>query len=361
MQKQYNAPFELALIRHDGESYLYEPRNEKTWPGELLENALLVRILGFCEAPQNEEDIIAFIKESANCDLSAADATFQELLDSELLCAHKEQDALFNGKDGWHDKAWDHALRFHAHTNEQKKTDYSSDPKGLGDKALMQQYVEAEMQPSSYKIFENAEIISLPKTEFPQADPFGKIVEGELYKDNSAPMNIGLFSKFLELGYGETGFRKMPVTGVHVGKTVPSGGSRHPTEVYPIVLDVEGVDNGIYHYNVKDHSLECILKGSFSDFVLKNLIRHKDRLSFNPKVVFMYTIIFERSMFRYRESRSYRVMHYDLGHILQNTSYLARSMRQKCYRNYSLNEEEVEKVLNLDALHESAMAVAAIG
>jgi len=80
-----------------------------------------------------------------------------------------------------------------------------------------------------------------------------------------------------------------------------------------------------------------------------------------PKVVFIYTTIFERSMFRYRESRSYRVMHYDLGHVLQNTSYLARCLNQNCYRGYSLNECAAEKILKLDFLSESAMAVAALG
>lgn len=43
-----------------------------------------------------------------------------------------------------------------------------------------------------------------------------------------------------------------------VFKTSPSGGARHPTEVYLYARDVEGLAPGAYHYAAADHSLEYL-------------------------------------------------------------------------------------------------------
>ncbi|MDF5808502.1 hypothetical protein P4123_14470 [Pseudomonas aeruginosa] len=52
-----------------------------------------------------------------------------------------------------------------------------------------------------------------------------------------------------------------PLGDVFVRKTSPSGGSLHPVEVYPIVLNVDGIERGIYHYSVRRHGLERLWTG----------------------------------------------------------------------------------------------------
>ena len=39
-------------------------------------------------------------------------------------------------------------------------------------------------------------------------------------------------------------------------RTVPSAGSRHPFECYPLILNVEGLEPGLYHYLPMEHRLE---------------------------------------------------------------------------------------------------------
>ena len=39
-------------------------------------------------------------------------------------------------------------------------------------------------------------------------------------------------------------------------RVVPSGGGLYPIDLYVGILNVEEIDPGIYHYNVKEHCLE---------------------------------------------------------------------------------------------------------
>jgi hypothetical protein len=86
-----------------------------------------------------------------------------------------------------------------------------------------------------------------------------------------------------------------------------------------------------------------------------------DRPSFNPSIVFLYSSIFERSMYRYRDSRSYRVINFDIGHLMQTVSYLAKSIGAHAYGGYSHKDALVDKFLGIDGVIESSMAYTALG
>ena len=80
---------------------------------------------------------------------------------------------------------------------------------------------------------------------------------------------------------------------------MPSGGSRHPTEVFQLVV-TRGLDlsMGLYHYHPATHSLDRLARdkrleviGAFTGVV-------PDAVAF-PAL----TLLRERSMWRYREAR----------------------------------------------------------
>lgn len=360
---RYRTPFGLCLMHCDGALSLYESGSERNWLSSILKSPLAVGILNLCSSARPEEEIVSFICEEAACDKATALATIEEMTSAGLLQDADDPllaPAVEMGR-AWDEKNWSAPLLFHWHTAQQEKMNYSADPKGLADKALMAEYLAEESPPPSYKSIEGREVISLPLVTGVDHANFPTVVSDELYRHQSEEFTIDSLSWFLKLAYGETGSRVMPVSGKHVGKTSPSGGSRHPTEAYLFIINVTGLKNGVYHYNVKDHALILLREGSYRDFTFKYLLRHKSRVSFDPCVVIVHATIFERSMFRYRESRSYRVMQYDLGHLLQTASYLARALRKKCYRSYTLDERMVEKEIGIDGMKEAAMAVVAIG
>lgn len=55
----------------------------------------------------------------------------------------------------------------------------------------------------------------------------------------------------------------------------PSAGARYPLEVYPIMLNCEGLKKGLYHYNVKENSLELLLEEDLSKWLIETTGREK--------------------------------------------------------------------------------------
>src|SRR4030042_1244429 len=83
----------------------------------------------------------------------------------------------------------------------------------------------------------------------------------------------------------------------------PSAGGRYPLEVYPIVLHIDGLKNGVYHYNVRDNVLEILFKEDVSSWVSKTFGRQDWILQ--SSVIMVITSVLDRSRVKYGE-RGYR-------------------------------------------------------
>lgn len=103
-------------------------------------------------------------------------------------------------------------------------------------------------------------------------------------------------------------------------RTVPSAGARHPFETYLLVNQVEGLEQGLYHYLALEHKLEFI----------KSIENQIDRVTEafggqaffgNAPVGFVWTVLPYRTEWRYStEAQKYCLL--DAGHLCQNL-YLA--------------------------------------
>lgn len=85
-------------------------------------------------------------------------------------------------------------------------------------------------------------------------------------------------------------------------RTVPSAGSRHPFECYPLILNVEGLEPGLYHYLPMEHRLEFLKSAdikdeAFADRVVQSVSRQKWVLK--SSVIFYYSIVPYRGEWRY--------------------------------------------------------------
>ena len=107
--------------------------------------------------------------------------------------------------------------------------------------------------------------------------------------------------------------------GIAGARTYPSGGGLYPLEIYPVLQRVEGIDDGIYHYDPWSHELEEIRTGNFhGQFAAMTL--GQGMLATANAILFV-TAIFERSMWKYGQ-RGYRYTWIEAGHLGQNL-YLA--------------------------------------
>src|SRR5207244_12109318 len=79
------------------------------------------------------------------------------------------------------------------------------------------------------------------------------------------PINFNEMSRLAYYTWGRISSYKTREFGELLHKTSPSAGARHPIETYAIVNNVEGIEPGIYHYSVRDHSLELLKAGDFRE------------------------------------------------------------------------------------------------
>lgn len=147
--------------------------------------------------------------------------------------------------------------------------------------------------------------------------------------------------------------------GQNILKTSPSAGARHPIEVYPVIIRVEGIEPGIYHYSVRRHELECLKKGMFERLVLR-LCSYQPWIR-DASVVFFMTAVLPRSMWKYNHSHAYRVILLDAGHIGQTFHLVCTRLGLAPFTTAATKDKEIEQALGIDGVSEIPVYTAATG
>ncbi len=141
-------------------------------------------------------------------------------------------------------------------------------------------------------------------------------------------------------------------------RNAPSAGALYPIETYVAVNNVEELDNGIYHYNIKDHSLEEVKTGNFGD-VIAHAALDQTICAIAP-VVFIWTAIFNRSKWKYSQ-RAYRYVYLDAGHIAQNLALATVSISCGSCQIGAFFDDEINSTLGLDGAEESVIYLTVVG
>jgi len=99
-------------------------------------------------------------------------------------------------------------------------------------------------------------------------------------------------------------------------RTVPSGGARHPFEVYLAVRNIDGLEKGLYHYLAETHELELLHP---VEDVEKQVLPVLNNQSFTQSaaVTFFFAAIPYRTEWRYTVSAA-KLGLIDAGHAMQN-------------------------------------------
>lgn len=143
-------------------------------------------------------------------------------------------------------------------------------------------------------------------------------------------------------------------------KASPSGGSRHAIEVYPVVVNVEGVDPGIYHYHCTEHALDPLEIGPRD---MDELVEWCGGQTYvrNCGVLFFYTAVLERTAWKYRMGRVYRSLYTELGHISQTSYLVGTSLGLGVFFTAATRDESVEAALGLDWSQEVLLGLNGFG
>ena len=141
-------------------------------------------------------------------------------------------------------------------------------------------------------------------------------------------------------------------------RTAPSSGALYPIEIYPVVNAVDGLDAGVYHYDIRRHRLDTVRTGDQSGEIM-HLGLDQDFLAV-ANVVFVLTLIHQRMRFKYRD-RSYRYGLLEAGHLGQNLYLTATAMGLGACAVGAFRDDGLNQLLDVDGHEEVAVYLLAAG
>lgn len=125
-----------------------------------------------------------------------------------------------------------------------------------------------------------------------------------------------------------------------------------------MVSDVSDLNPGIYHYLVQKHELETLKKGKFTREMVRAGMGQE--MLGKAAVTFVWTAIFERSKWKYRQ-RAYRYVYLDTGHIAENLALAATSLGLGSCQIGALFDDEVNLIIGVDGIEESVLYMSTVG
>ena len=100
---------------------------------------------------------------------------------------------------------------------------------------------------------------ALPPRNFPDSEFTRVLLARKTHRQFSRrELKLETISQLLSFVWGATGYLHSPLFGKLLRKTSPSGGARHPGEVYLMALRVKDLRPGLYHYHPGQHYLATI-------------------------------------------------------------------------------------------------------
>jgi len=215
-------------------------------------------------------------------------------------------------------------------------------------------------QPAFFKSYRNAAHVELPPRELSDSEFLRVLMTRRTQREfSSKRLPLEALSQLLSLTWGVTGYRATPLFGDLPLKTSPSGGARHPGEVYLVALRVEGLAPGLYHYHPVHHRLETIRKGAMQSRAFRYCAGQTHAK--NAAALFLMTAVFERSMWKYHMGRAYRVVTLDAGHLCQTLCLVATWLGLAPFCTAALKDTLIEQDLGIDGIRESVLYVAGVG
>ncbi len=209
-------------------------------------------------------------------------------------------------------------------------------------------------KPEEFKVYKGAEKMELGKPEYRGVTVEEAIEKRRSVRDYSnKAITKAQLSQLL--------FSAQGITGSSFDKglrAAPSAGALYPFEVYVVVNNVEDLPRGIYHYSVRDHTLEVVKKGDFREQIADAGL--KQGMLGEAGVTFVLSAIFDRVCCKYGQ-RGYRYVYMEAGHISQNIYLEAVSLGLGSVCAGAFLDEKVNELIGVDGRSEAAIYLHAVG
>lgn len=212
--------------------------------------------------------------------------------------------------------------------------------------------------PPSSKRYDGVETFALPQRA--EDDRFSSVVrERRTWRQfGDAPIELQALSTLLDLSAGVQHWAHADGEGRVALKTSPSGGARHPIEIYVAARRVSGLPPAFYHFDAERHELERL--PAVFDAELDALLPMQWWYRGAGALVFM-TGVFERTRWRYKSPRAYRAVLLEAGHVCQTFCLAATWLGLAPFCSMALADAAIEEALGIDGVSESVLYAAGVG
>lgn len=176
------------------------------------------------------------------------------------------------------------------------------------------------------------------------------------------PLSIDQLGTFLASSARVTGTRRDPVVGEISRRPYPSGGGRHPLEIYVVCNSVAGLAPGAYQYHPLHHELYPLNASAEGLATLNSEVRMAagNLPRRDPPVVLMITAVFQRSMWKYQRLALSLILK-EVGALYQGMHLVATAMGLAGCPLGGGRESDNAQWLGLDSLHESQVGCFLLG
>jgi len=233
------------------------------------------------------------------------------------------------------------------HLNSSRTRSYLPDP------------VDFEQQPFGRRTYLGARRIDLPGRDFELPVPLGDSLRQRSSRREFqlAPIKLEVLGRLLFSSYGVS---EKSVVEDHLiaHRSSPSAGGLGPLELYVVAQQIDGLDDGLYHYDSWSHQFEELRLGNFHD-ELCGMMFGQWYLS-QANLIICITAVLERTTWKYTE-RGYRYVLLEAGHVCQNLYLVAEALGLAAVAVGGFVDHEVNDLLGLPSGEEDTIYLCCIG
>jgi SagB-type dehydrogenase family enzyme len=174
----------------------------------------------------------------------------------------------------------------------------------------------------------------------------------------SAPLSLASLGTILGGAYGLTNTTLLPSGFRFHSRAVPSAGGLYPLELYVVTNRVEGVSDGVHHYEAVTRLLTP-LKPAPTTEQLEQILLAQQFLE-NANLMIFISAVFHRTLSKYG-SRGYRYILFEAGHVAQNLCLLAAELNLGSLCVGGFWDSRLNRFLGLDGADGAVVYCVGIG
>jgi SagB-type dehydrogenase family enzyme len=171
-------------------------------------------------------------------------------------------------------------------------------------------------------------------------------------------MPLDAVSPLAVSAYGALQLAEMADGSNYLRRSVPSAGGLFPLEVYLFAQRVQGLEDGLYHYDVRGHALELVRAGN--RFAELETVLYPYPFVREANLIFALAAVFKRTQKKYGP-RGYRYILLEAGHSAQNICLAAAEQGLSSLCMGGFVDSRLNRILDLPPADEGVVYAVAAG